>query len=171
MRVLELGRSAGESQAVIPALATRVIMLADTGRLKEARPLAEELLSAAADTRLPFQGGTEAASVARCVGVDAWLAALESRNTWRTPWLEAIAELLQGDPDRAVELYAALESPKDEAFARLEAAKAHLAACRRAEAEAHLEAALAFYRAAGATRYVDEAEALLAAPARQRRRG
>lgn len=161
VRVLDLARVAGDPQAVIPALANRVVVLVDTGRLEEALPLAEELRSATADAALPFSAGTEAVSIARCIGVDACLAALEGRSTWRTPWLDAIAELLRGDPDRAVELYAALDSPKDEAFARLRATEAHLAAGRTTAAKAHLEAALVFYRAAGAKRYVAEAEALL----------
>lgn len=163
-RALELGRNIGDPQALIPALAVHVVVLLRAGR-PEARPLAEELRSAAAGVRLPFQGGTESVSVARCLGIEDWLLALETRSTWRTPWLEAMTELLRGDLDRAVERYAALATPVDEAFARMEAAKAHLGAGRRAEAEAHLEAALAFFRKAGASRYVAEAETLLAAPA------
>ncbi len=56
----------------------------------------------------------------------------------------------------------------DVAFARLEAAKAHLAAGRAAEARAHLEGALEFYRRVRATRYIAEAEALLRACAAPR---
>ena len=168
-RLLALGRAAGDPQAMIPALATRAYVLTDAGRLEEARSVAEELQALAADTRLPFQGSSEFAVVARAIGVDAWLDGLARRSTWRTPWLEALEELLRGDADRAVERYAAL-SPKDEAFARVEAAKAHLAAGRTDEARAHLERALAFYRQAGATRYITEAEALLTEPARAQAR-
>ena len=50
----------------------------------------------------------------------------------------------------------------DVAFARLEAAKASVAAGRAADARAHLEGALEFYRRVRATRYIAEAEALLA---------
>ncbi len=98
-------------------------------------------------------------------GVDAWLAAVGGRAPGGHRGSRRIEELLRGDPERAVDLYAALETPSDVAFARLEAAKAQLAAGRAAEARAHLEGALEFYRRVGATRYIAEAEALLA-PAR-----
>jgi tetratricopeptide (TPR) repeat protein len=161
-RVLEIAQAATEPLSRLPALAGRVGVLVQTGRGAEAAPLAEELLALAGSARLPFPGGIEATFAARCVGVDRWLETLTATSPWRTPWLEAIAELLRGDPERAADLYAALPSPKDEAFARLEAGKAHLAAGRAAEARPQLEAALAFYRGVGATTYAADAEALLA---------
>jgi hypothetical protein len=50
-----------------------------------------------------------------------------------------------------------------EAAARRRAAEALFAAGRRAEGEAMLEPALAFWRSVGATAYLHEGEALLAA--------
>jgi hypothetical protein len=163
VRMLELTSGVADPQARLPALAARIDMLVQTGREAEARPLAEELYRLAASAKLPFPGGTEAFFVARCVGVDRWIGNLTV--VWRTPWLDAIDELLRGDPERAADMYAAMASPKDEAFARLQAGKAHLAAGDAAAAEGQLAAALSFYRGVGATRYVAEAEALLAAPA------
>ena len=88
------------------------------------------------------------------------------RRAWRTPWLEAIDELLRGDPERAVELYAALEIAEGR---RVRAARGREGAASPPaappSARAHLEGALEFYRRVGATRYIAEAEALLA-PAR-----
>ena len=165
VRMLEIGRVQDDPQALIPALASRVIVLAETGRSEEAQPIAEELRALQAAAGLPFPGGTEFVPAARCIGVDAWLAVVGDRRAWRTPWLDAIDELLRGDPERAIDLYAAFETPGDVAFARLEAAKASVAAGRAADARAHLEGALEFYRRVGATRYIAEAEALLA-PAR-----
>ena len=52
-----------------------------------------------------------------------------------------------------------------EAYARLRAAENLVREGRRAEADAELERALAFWRTAGATAYVREGEALLAASA------
>ena len=52
-----------------------------------------------------------------------------------------------------------------EACCRLCAAEAYVAQGRRAEADEQLRPALAFYRSVGATRYVREGEALLAASA------
>ena len=48
---------------------------------------------------------------------------------------------------------------------RLRAARALVDENRRAEADAQLHRALAFYRSVGATRYIREGEALLAATA------
>ena len=62
----------------------------------------------------------------------------------------------------AAELYAHM-SPEDEAVARLAAAEQLADSGRRAEADAQLQRALAFYRAVGATRVVREAERLLSA--------
>jgi len=53
----------------------------------------------------------------------------------------------------------------EEAFVRLRGAEALVQAGRRAEADAMLQQALAFYRSVGATRYIREAEALFAASA------
>jgi hypothetical protein len=164
-RMLDLARRAGDPIALLPTLAVRVRFLVESDRPEEARQLADEQLAALATLSVAFPAGTVSAFVARCAGVDAFLDVLARSSTWRTPWLEAIEELLRGDPARAAERYAALEAPVDEAFARVEAAKAHLAAGRRDEAAAFVEAALAFYRTAGATRYVAEVEALLAVPA------
>ncbi len=161
-RLLEIARAATDPQSRLPALAARIGVLVRTGREAEAAPLAEELLALAGSARLPFPGGIEATFAARCVGVDRWLATLTASSPWRTPWLEAIEELLRGDAERAADLYAALPSPKDEAFARLEAGKAHLAAGRDEAARAQLDAALVFYRRVGASPYIAAAESLLA---------
>ena len=56
-------------------------------------------------------------------------------------------------------------SPVHEAFYRLRAAEQFVAEGRRAEADEQLRPALAFYRGVGATRYVREGEALMAASA------
>jgi len=54
---------------------------------------------------------------------------------------------------------------RSEALARLRAAERLVRDGRRAEADEQLQRALAFYRSVGATRYVREGEALLAASA------
>ena len=58
-----------------------------------------------------------------------------------------------------------LGAPSLEMFFRLRAAEQFVAEGRRAEADVQLRPALAFYRGVGATRYVREGEALLAASA------
>ena len=50
----------------------------------------------------------------------------------------------------------------DEALARLRAAEQLVAEGRRADADEQLQRSLAFWRSVGATRYIQEGEALLA---------
>jgi hypothetical protein len=75
--------------------------------------------------------------------------------------VQASILMLDGDPVAAAEAWARV-SPYDEAIARLDAARALDAQGRRAEAEAQLQRGLPFFRAVGATRVVQQAEALLA---------
>jgi hypothetical protein len=80
-----------------------------------------------------------------------------------TPWGQRILSVLEGD----------FESEGDDseregrlttaALARLRAAERLVSEGRRAEADIHLQKALAFYRSVGATRYIRRGEALLAA--------
>ena len=72
---------------------------------------------------------------------------------------------LAGDLRGAADVLAEIGAPPSEAFFRLRAAEALVAEGRRAEADEQLRPALAFYRGVGATRYVREGEALLAASA------
>jgi len=86
-----------------------------------------------------------------------------SRNP--RPWLEAALAYLSREFTGAADVYAAIGSRPDEAYARLRAAEQLAADGRDAEAEEQRADALAFYRSVGAARYVVEAEGLLAASA------
>ena len=81
------------------------------------------------------------------------------------PWKEVALAGADGDFSRAADLFAARGAPTFEAEARLCAAEELIEAGRRAEGEAELQKALAFYRKVGATRYIQQGEALLAASA------
>jgi hypothetical protein len=70
-----------------------------------------------------------------------------------------------GDPRSAAEICAEVGALAEEAYARVAAARQLVEQGRRAEADAQLRRALAFYRSVGAVRYVREGEALLAASA------
>lgn len=83
----------------------------------------------------------------------------------RTPWLEAAIAFCTGDFQRSAEIYAEIGDKPEEAYARVRLAEALVAEERRAEADAELERALAFWRSVGATAYIREGEALLAASA------
>jgi len=85
-----------------------------------------------------------------------FLAALGSQ-AFGTLWRDAGRAVALEDFGRAAELFAHIGSLPDEAHARLRAGQA-------GDRE-QLQRALAFYRSVGATRYVREGEALLAASA------
>jgi hypothetical protein len=85
--------------------------------------------------------------------------------TVSTRWLDAAGTYASGAFEEAADVYAEIGSVPDEAFARLRAAEALVAAGRRPEADAQLQQALAFYRSVGATVYIREAESLFAVSA------
>ena len=84
---------------------------------------------------------------------------------FETPWLLAARAIAAGDFVRAAGIFQEIGDASTEAFCRLRAAETLVAAGRRAEADEQLRPALAFYRSLGATRYIREGEALLAASA------
>jgi predicted negative regulator of RcsB-dependent stress response len=80
-------------------------------------------------------------------------------------WLDIARAVASGDPVRAADLFVEIDSPTYAALYRLRAAEQLVAEGRRAEADEQLHDALEFYRGVGATRFVREGEALLAASA------
>src|SRR5207244_8514168 len=82
-----------------------------------------------------------------------------------TPYVRAARAIAAGDFRSAAEIFGEIGELSFEAFYRLRAAEQLVAQGRRAEADEQLRPALAFYRGVGATRYVREGEALLAASA------
>ena len=80
-------------------------------------------------------------------------------------WFRAARLALDGDFSRSAHVLQQIGSLPEEAYARLRAAEVLVREGRRAEADEQLQRALGFYRSVGATRYVHEAEALLAATA------
>jgi hypothetical protein len=80
-------------------------------------------------------------------------------------WSDAVRAIVAGDFARAADQLKQIGSKTDEAEARLRAAEQLVAEGRRAEADDQLGLALAFYRSVGATRFIREGEALLAASA------
>jgi hypothetical protein len=81
------------------------------------------------------------------------------------PWAEAGSAICSGDFRRAADVLGEIGYRPGEAYARLRAARELVEEGKRAEADAELTPALAFWREVGATRYVREGEALLAASA------
>jgi thioredoxin-like negative regulator of GroEL len=70
-----------------------------------------------------------------------------------------------GEFQRAADLYDQMEAQPDAAFARLQVANRLVGAGRRAEANAQLRRAVAFYYRVSATGYLRESQTLVAATA------
>ena len=160
----ELARAEGDPQIVFPALATRARVLLECGREAEAAALADELLERWSENSASTVGPwmTELAPVLAAVGGEQKLLVAFERASLRTRWLEAAAKLARGDAVGAADDYAEIGAGADAAITRVRAAEQLVSAGRREDAEAQLELALGFLRAAGAERYVREAEAVLA---------
>jgi DNA-binding SARP family transcriptional activator len=163
-RALAAGLSLAESQASYFVLAASTHVYAATSRHEQAAARADEFLSALnrgvtfgfAVINLPIFA---AAAVRLDLGREL-IDALSGHP--ETPWTEAVRAYVTGDFVGAAEILLRTGSKPDEAEARLRAAEQLLAADRRAEADEQLQLALAFYRSVGATRYLAQAEELLA---------
>jgi hypothetical protein len=88
--------------------------------------------------------------------------ALAERETRQSRWLDAGHQFALGRYEEAADTFADMGARTQEAYSRLRAAERLVEQGRRAEADAPLQRALAFYRSVGATPYVREGEALLA---------
>ncbi len=166
--MLELAAGIKDPQVLYPsrAVAARVFLAAD--HADDATSQVNTLLAEIATEGVQDQAGSWAlqlAAVMEALGRGPEF--LESARTLGAPtrWLEAATLWTEGEFERAADLLGEMGSRSDEALARLRAADKHVVAGRRAEADEQLGKALAFFRSVGATRYIREAEALLAATA------
>jgi hypothetical protein len=167
---LDRARRARDPQVLAPALAFRAIVLLARGLRGEASELASDVLA----LRAALVGGLLAESPAATLIEFTWLLRDLGREAEllpavgpapSTPWVEAARAIVDGDLARGVELVADIGAPSVEAYARLRAAEDLARAGRHEQAQDHLAPALIFFRKVGATRYIAQAEALLAASA------
>jgi class 3 adenylate cyclase/tetratricopeptide (TPR) repeat protein len=79
------------------------------------------------------------------------------------PWRDACRALIDGEDGQAADTLATMGTHRLAAELRLRSGRALAAAGRLSEAEAQLELARAFYRKVGATAYLAEADAIIAA--------
>jgi tetratricopeptide (TPR) repeat protein len=158
---IEAARSSVDPSVLASALGIygRVLLL--VGRTDDAREALDESL--AIFDSLALRSGFDLPYIV----VTAFeLGADESRvlTSRRDPvWAEAAKWYFAGEFSRAADVYEKIGSLSDEAEARLRAAKSMIEREEREDGEEQLERALAFYRSVGATRFVREGEALLAA--------
>jgi tetratricopeptide (TPR) repeat protein len=172
-RAVAVARPAKDNQSLVPALCSLAIVALAGNRRDKASRLVSEV------TRLSHDVIPQAFTVTvPCVPSFADLAWLMSdldrgpelmslveAAPIETPWIEAARAIAAGEFVHAAEVLGRMGHAADNAYARLRAAEALMGQQRRAEADAELTRALAFYRGAGATAYVRRGEALLAASA------
>jgi class 3 adenylate cyclase len=161
---LKSARTAGDRQALLPALGAFVKIALEAELRDEAATAADALLEHA--TAAPLNVWYAADAVPALVSLDRGEALREAlRGATASRWREAAEAIVAGDFQRAGELFAQIGSRAKEADSRLRAAQSLIEAGLRPHGEAELERALAFYREVGAGAYVREGEALLAASA------
>jgi len=133
---------------------------------------ARELLESTLDTARASEIGLElvhyeAALLRALLGLDPGELGLPLVDVADTPRKRATAALLEGDLLGALDALVELGKVNDEAYLRLRVGEQLLAEGRAEEGRAQVERALSFYRGVRATRFVAEAEALLADLRRQ----
>jgi tetratricopeptide (TPR) repeat protein len=163
---IHLVRLTGDPQEVHPTLTTCADVFREAGDVERAGVLADELLDR-------LRAGKGSGWILICSHRLAWTLAAHGRGaellqvlrSTDMPWVQAARSFAAGDLRQAADVCATMGACTEEARDRLWLAKALIEQNRRAEADVELQRALAFYRSVGATRYIREAEGLLAASA------
>jgi class 3 adenylate cyclase/tetratricopeptide (TPR) repeat protein len=163
-RGLDLAEEQGDPQITFPALSTRARVLFESGNESEAGAATEALLTRwrASPASPPGPWIVELAAVLEGLGRGDELLAAAGQVRLRTAWFDGASALADGKAARAADIYDRIGARADAAVTRLRAAEQLIEAGQRPDADEQLEPALAFFRAAGAERYIREAEALLA---------
>jgi class 3 adenylate cyclase len=167
-RALEVVASFRDPQIVQPTLGMAAHIFHAAGEDGRAAEVAEEAVE-----RLRELGQLGFAAVelhyltwvALAFGSAAEVAEVAERDPVDSDWLRAVRAIAAGDLGEAAGIYDEMGARSAAAFFHLQAAKRLAGQGPRAEADTHLNEALGFYRSVGASRYVREGEALLAASA------
>jgi hypothetical protein len=167
-QAVELVRPVRDPQALFPDLAMAALIFLSAGNDARAGETFAEAVAGLRELHrlgfavieLPLQ-----AWVAVTLGRSSELVEVVEREPYKSPWLRAALAVGSGDFLGAADIIGGMGIVTHEAFFRLRAAEQLVDEGRRAEADEQLRRALAFYRSVGATRYVREGEALLAASA------
>jgi len=163
-RAVEVGRAVKDLQVLVPTLGLSSLASVELGRLDEARAAAEEVVGLITDaSSVNLHRALDISWVAETLGcADAFRSLLAGANP-ENLWVKAFTAVLDRDFGLAADLFAEMGNATDGAYAHLKAADELVTEGHHAEADTHLQKALAFYRSVAATRYVRQAEALLAA--------
>jgi class 3 adenylate cyclase/tetratricopeptide (TPR) repeat protein len=157
--VLRDARAIRDPQALHPALVTAAEVAYRAGDARAAHALIDEL---GAPERAAGAWIVRAGLLCHDLGRELALLS-DDADAPRTVWREAASAIVDGELARAADILEPTGARTFEAAARLRAAGRDVAAGRRAGAGAQLAGALSFYREVGASAYIREAEALLAA--------
>jgi class 3 adenylate cyclase/tetratricopeptide (TPR) repeat protein len=165
-RALRLSRQAKDPQNHLPTVAACAHVFRETGDRARASALADEFLT-------ELRTGRGIGFGTAWVHLFAWTAAgfgrgadlIDALPAYEYAWLRAARAFAAGDLRRAADITGEMGAVSEEARDRLWLARILVEQGRRTEADAELQRALTFYRSVGATRYIQEAEALRAASA------
>ena len=159
---LALARDTESAQHIVPALSVCAASHAESGQLGDAHLFAAELVEVVRSSS--FHPALAAvAPFAEELGVRAELLELVTPPTsLRRPWRDAAELALELDFSGAADIYAEMPNRALEARFRFHAGRTLIGSGRRAEGEAELERAVAFYRTVAATYFLRRAESLLA---------
>ena len=152
-------RRVKDPQAVGPALAELARVLVEHGRPAEAMPLVDELVALTDDegTPLYYTWIIELGWLLHDLG-----RADPPPRSGRAPvWTEACELIARGELATAATFLDGTDLRSEAAYAHLRVAESLADQGRHAEAQPHLEQALAFYRSVGAGGYVRRGETLL----------
>jgi class 3 adenylate cyclase/tetratricopeptide (TPR) repeat protein len=167
-RALEFVEPFRDPQIVQPTLGMTAHIFHSVGEERRAAELATDAIERLRGMSQLAFAGVELhylTWVASAFGRASEVAEFAERDPVDSGWLRAVRALAAGDLREAAEIYDEMGAFSAAAFYHLRAAEQLVAEGRRAEADEQLRPALAFYRGVGATRYLREGEALLAASA------
>jgi len=164
-RALAVTAKAKDPQTLIPCAALAATIEYEAGNVAVAESLIDEGLALAAEG-----GGTYAiyprwALIAEALGRGPALRHVIKTLNYRTPMLELVLAVLDHDWERAVDMLDQMGLPQEESVARVRYGEELIKQGRQAEGLEQLERALDFYRSVGATRFIRQAEELIAASA------
>jgi tetratricopeptide (TPR) repeat protein len=156
-KALKLARPAGDPQltgAILFDVSFIYMTIGDPGRAEGLFDESLEFIRGLGDLGWLVVELPALAWVARKLGRSDELLVSAENEALQTPWLLAARAIAAGDDIRAAEIFGEMGHVSLEAYARLQSGR-----------EPEVRQALEFYRRVGATRYIREGEALLAASA------
>jgi class 3 adenylate cyclase/tetratricopeptide (TPR) repeat protein len=161
---LAVARRTTERTVLLTSLAFAAVAALESGQVREASVLVEELLALRPANRPlgRFAILFDLAVALRELGRPEAMLDETARAEVRTRWVEAAEAQAESRLVEASDIYARAGALPLEAYTRLKAGEQLTADGRLAEARAELETSLSFWRSVGATRYIRECEELLA---------